>query len=132
MKLNQKTDYALRILLYAATEAPRLVTAKEVAESYNITQANANQIVNVMKHKGYLVVQRGRYGGGFGLAKEPNEIHIGDLVRDMEPDMDLVQCFNLEKNTCPGIGTCKITGLMMEGLEAFITQMNTKTLADML
>ena len=44
MRLNLKTDYALRILLYAAKASPRLVTAKEVAENFNFTHSNSNQI----------------------------------------------------------------------------------------
>lgn len=132
MRLNLKTDYALRILLYAAKASPRLVTAKEVAESFNFTHSNSNQIVNNLKRKGYLFVQRGRYGGGFTLAKDPKEILIGDFIKDVEPDLDLVQCFNVEKNTCPAISACKLKSLMYTGLKAFIDKMNEKTLADIL
>jgi Rrf2 family transcriptional regulator, nitric oxide-sensitive transcriptional repressor len=132
MRLNLKTDYALRIMLYAAKAVPRMITAKEVSEAYNITHSNANQIVNTLKRKGYVSVQRGRYGGGFTIDKSPAQILIGDFIKDIEPDLDLVQCFNIEKNTCPGIGSCKLTGLMYDGLNAFLNKMNEKSLADIL
>ena len=51
MRLNLKTDYALRILLHAAKNKEKLITSTEVAERYNITQANVTQIVNTLKEK---------------------------------------------------------------------------------
>ena len=132
MKLNQKTDYALRILLYAAEAGHKTVTSGEIAEAFNVTPANVTQMVNILKKKGYLNVQRGRYGGGLTLARPAHEILIGDTIKDLEPDMDLVMCFNLEKNTCPAMGACRLAGHLAQGLQAFIDKMNEKSLADLI
>ncbi|MDD7987098.1 Rrf2 family transcriptional regulator [Lentisphaera marina] len=132
MRLNLKTDYALRILLHAARNKDTLTTSTEVAKVYNITQANVTQIVNTLKKKGYLSVKRGRYGGGFTLAAPAEEMRIGNIIKDIEPDLDLVQCFNKEKNTCPIIDSCRLAGLMYSGLNAFLEKMNEQTLADVI
>jgi len=132
MRLNLKTDYALRILLHAAKNKEKLITSTEVAERYNITQANVTQIVNTLKKKGYLNVKRGRYGGGFTLSAPPEEMRIGNIIKDIEPDLDLVQCFSKERNTCPVIDNCKLAGLMYSGLNAFLEKMNEQTLADII
>ncbi|WDE98385.1 Rrf2 family transcriptional regulator [Lentisphaera profundi] len=132
MRLNLKTDYALRILLHAAKNQGSLITSTEVAKVYNITQANSTQIVNTLKKKGYLIVKRGRYGGGFTLAAPPEEMRIGNIIKDIEPDLNLVQCFNKEKNNCPIIDNCKLAGLMYSGLNAFLDKMNEQTLADII
>jgi len=132
MRLNLKTDYALRILLHAAKNKEKLITSTEVSERYNITQANVTQIVNALKKKGYLNVKRGRYGGGFTLSDPPEEMRIGNIIKDVEPDLDLVQCFNTERNTCPVIDSCKLAGLMYSGLNAFLDKMNEQTLADII
>ena len=132
MRLNLKTDYALRILLHAAKNKEKLITSTEVAERYNITQANVTQIVNTLKKKGYLNVKRGRYGGGFTLSAPPEEMRIGNIIKDIEPDLDLVQCFSKERNTCPVIDNCKLAGLMYSGLNAFLDKMNEQTLADII
>jgi Rrf2 family nitric oxide-sensitive transcriptional repressor len=111
MRLNLKTDYALRILLHAAKNKEKLITSTEVSERYNITQANVTQIVNALKKKGYLNVKRGRYGGGFTLSDPPEEMRIGNIIKDIEPDLDLVQCFNNITNPhfLWGIRKCKST-----------------------
>ncbi len=132
MRLNLKTDYALRILLHAAKNKDKLITSTEVAERYNITQANVTQIVNTLKKRGYLNVKRGRYGGGFTLSAPPEEMRIGNIIKDIEPDLDLVQCFSKERNTCPVIDNCKLAGLMYSGLNAFLEKMNEQTLADII
>ena len=132
MRLNLKTDYASRILLHAAKNKDKLITSTEVAERYNITQANVTQIVNTLKKKGYLNVKRGRYGGGFTLSAPPEEMRIGNIIKDIEPDLDLVQCFSKERNTCPVIDNCKLAGLMYSGLNAFLDKMNEQTLADII
>ena len=132
MRLNLKTDYASRILLHAAKNKEKLITSTEVAERYNITQANVTQIVNTLKKKGYLNVKRGRYGGGFTLSAPPEEMRIGNIIKDIEPDLDLVQCFSKERNTCPVIDNCKLAGLMYSGLNAFLDKMNEQTLADII
>ena len=132
MRLNLKTDYALRILIHAAKNENRLITSSEVSENYNITQANVTQIVNILKKKAYVEVKRGRYGGGFTLAKAADHMRIGDIIKDLEPDMNIVQCFNDEKNTCPIVDHCKLVGFMYSGLTAFIEKMNEKTIADIL
>ena len=132
MRLNLKTDYALRILLHAARNKDTLTTSTEVAKVYNITQANVTQIVNTLKKKGYLSVKRGRYGGGFTLAAPAEEMRIGNIIKDIEPDLDLVQCFNKEKNTCPITDSCRLAGLMYSGLNAFLEKMNEQTLADVI
>ena len=132
MRLNLKTDYALRILLHAARRQGEIITSQEVADTYNITPANVTQIVNALKKKNYLAVKRGRYGGGFTLSAPPEEMFIGNIIKDVEPDLDLVQCFSKERNTCPIIDQCKLAGLMYSGLKAFLDKMNEQTLADII
>jgi Rrf2 family nitric oxide-sensitive transcriptional repressor len=78
---------------------------------------------------GYLSTQRGR-NGGFRLAKPADEIIIGDVVRLTEGPLDLVECFNPEKNTCPLIGVCKLSRAMQEATRAFIAVLDDLTLAD--
>ncbi len=78
---------------------------------------------------GYVVTQRGR-NGGFRLGKSAEEIVIGDVVRLTEGPLDLVECFNPAKNTCPLIGVCKLSRALQKATRAFMDVLDDLTLAD--
>ncbi|EDZ40551.1 HTH-type transcriptional regulator NsrR [Rhodobacteraceae bacterium HTCC2083] len=87
------------------------------------------KIVHELGQAGYIVTQRGR-GGGFRLAKPAEEIVVGDVVRLTEGPLNLVECFNLENNTCPLIGICKLSRSLQEATRAFMAVLDDLTLAD--
>ncbi|MCH2174877.1 MAG: Rrf2 family transcriptional regulator [Lentisphaeria bacterium] len=132
MRLTSSTDYAFRIMIFAGRMKNNRVTTQKLSESLGVTQANVNKIVNILKHKGYLDVQRGRYGGGIILNEKTKNIPIGKLIVDLEPDMAFVQCMSHEKNTCPLTRNCTLAGLFGEGLHAFVEAMNQKTLGEVI
>ena len=87
------------------------------------------KIVHELGRAGYLETVRGR-GGGFFLARPPEDIIIGDVVRLTEGPLDIVECFNPKKNTCPLIGICKLSKAMQKATKAFMDVLDDLTLAD--
>ena len=92
MRLTNFSDYALRVLMFAAERGDRLITIEETATLHGISRAHLMKIVNQLTRAGYLKAVRGR-SGGLTLAKRPNKIRLGDVVRVTEPDFVLVECF---------------------------------------
>jgi Rrf2 family nitric oxide-sensitive transcriptional repressor len=92
MRLTTLSDYALRVLMYAAVSGDKLLTIEETARTYQISRAHLMKVVNILVRKGFLRGVRGR-SGGFMLAKAPNAIVVGDVIRATEPDFALVECF---------------------------------------
>src|SRR5689334_14951689 len=84
-RLTTFSDYALRVLMYAAVAGDRLITIEETAKTYNISRAHLMKVVNILTRTGYLKGVRGR-AGGFTLAKSPEAINLGTVVRATEPD----------------------------------------------
>ncbi len=80
---------------------------------------------------GYIRVIPGR-AGGVTLARDPASIRLGDVVRDAEPTLDLVECFDKETNTCPIIHVCGLKAHLSKALDAFIDELNKSTLADLM
>ena len=70
MRLTTFSDYALRVLMYAATAGERLITIEETAKTYDVSRAHLMKVVNILTRTGYLKGVRGR-SGGFTLAKPP-------------------------------------------------------------
>ena len=128
MRLTAFSDYALRVLMYAATAGDRLVTIEETARVYSISRAHLMKVVNILIRAGYLRGVRGR-SGGFTLARPPAQINLGELVRATEPDFALVECF-IAEDRCLVSGCCKLPAVLSEALDSFVATLDRYTLAD--
>ncbi len=65
------------------------------------------------------------------LAREPQDIGLGEVVRSMEPDFFMVECFT-SGNSCRLTGDCKLTGVIDGALRSFMQSLDGHTLADIL
>ena len=130
MRLTNFSDYALRVLMYAATRDGKLITIDETAEIYGISRAHLMKVVNQLTRTGYLKAVRGR-SGGLALAKRPEKIRLGDVLRKTEPDFALVECFT-SGSQCIITQRCRLRGALREALEAFVGTLDRYTLADLM
>lgn len=129
MQLSLHADYACRVLIYlATTDAPRS-SIDEIATAFGISQNHLVKVVHRLGKLGVIETTRGR-GGGICLAHPPSAIKIGDVVRKMEPGFDLVECFDLETNTCPIIKACGLKYWLAKATEAFLATLDDVTLSD--
>ncbi|WP_419836050.1 Rrf2 family transcriptional regulator [Endozoicomonas atrinae] len=129
MKLTKHTDYALRILMYAALQPEgRLLSIQEVTDTYDISRNHVMKIVQKLGHEGYLTTIRGK-GGGFTLGKPPEAINLGELVRCMETTMKVVEC---EQPRCRITSGCELKGVLAEAVSAFMDVLNRYSLADLI
>ena len=131
MQLSLRSDYSLRVLVYLGTHPDRVVTTREVSIAYGISKHHLVRIIQLLAEYRYVHVHAGR-SGGITLAREPQQISLGDVVRDSEPNMRLVECFDRATNTCRIAPCCGLKGMLREALESFITTLNRYTLADVL
>lgn len=130
MRLTTFTDYALRVLMYAGASGERLATIEETARAYDISRAHLMKVVNILTKAGYLKGVRGR-AGGFTLARAPQDINLGAVVRATEPDFALVECF-ASGNQCVVTGCCRLPNVLNEALLAFAATLDRYTLADIM
>ncbi len=129
MKLTSYSNYALRSLQLAALKAPDLVRIDDVAKIHNLSRPHITKVVHELGKAGYLETVRGR-NGGFRLARSSAQIIVGDVVRITEGPLDIVECFNPEKNTCPLMGICILSKKMQEATAAFMAVLDNLTIAD--
>ena len=132
MRLTMYTDYSLRILLYVgAKEQGELSTIREISEAYNISKNHLMKVSHELGKAGFIETVRGR-GGGIRLAVPAEEINIGAVVRRMEDDFHLVECFSAEGNTCPIAPVCGLKGVLAQALKAYLDVLSAYTLSDLL
>lgn len=130
MKLTLYSDYALRLLMYVAVSQGKLATIQEVADAYGISKNHLMKVAFELGRQGYLETVRGR-GGGLRLARAPEKIGVGEVVRAMEEDFTLVECFDPAANRCVISGPCRLRGVLSGALKAYFAVLDDYTLADL-
>lgn len=126
MRLTRYTDYSLRVLIYLAIHADRLCSIAEIAEKYDISHNHLMKVVHGLAQSGFIATTRGPKGG-IKLARQPEKITVGELVRATEDELTLADC-----DTCRIAPACLLTGIFAEGTSAMLSVFDRYTLADIL
>jgi Rrf2 family transcriptional regulator, nitric oxide-sensitive transcriptional repressor len=129
MRLAVRTDYALRVLMYVGLAPGRLATTADIAAAHAISENHLTVVVHRLGALGYLETVRGK-GGGIRLAEAPGAVNLGEVVRHLETDMTLVECFGTGR--CRIERACVLRDVLGEALEAFLAVLDRYTLADLL
>lgn len=130
MILNRFSDYALRVLMFAAVRDHEPFSIEEVAGKYALSKNHVAKVVNRLVHIGHLRARRGPRGGVW-LGRDPKTIRLGALVRLTENDSPLVECFAAKTNRCRLTPSCRLKRVLAEALEAFYKRLDQQTLADL-
>ena len=130
MKLTRFTDYSLRVLIYLGLRDNSRVTIREISDAYGISRNHLMKVVSLLTRMGYLDARRGP-GGGIALSRPPGEINLADVVRDMEDDLNLVECF-CDGGTCVIKPMCKLKSALNQALAAYLGTLERYTLLDLL
>lgn len=142
MRLTTYSDFALRTLMYLAVVPAdgMLANISDIAGSYHISKSHLTKVVHQLGKLGYIESIRGK-GGGIRLAKNPEDINLGALIRQIEPDFELVECFGQsappksdliyqEVIGCVISPECQLKRVFSEALKAFIGVLDQYSLAD--
>ena len=131
VRLTQFSNLALRILMYAGLKGRKPSAVSEMAGAYGASYDHLKKAAAELCHLGTLKAVRGRYGG-FGLVNKPEQINIGQVVRQTERVNALAECFTPESCTCPIASECVFRIALEEALEAFLAVLDRYTLADLI
>lgn len=129
MQLTLHTDYSLRVLVYLAQKPEGLATISEIADFYQISRNHLVKVVHHLASDGFIITTRGKHGG-MRLAREPEAISVGEVVRKMEPNFDIVECFNPENQLCTVTPVCALKNVLQRASEEFLAVLDAYTLAD--
>lgn len=127
MQLTRYTDYSLRVLLYLAVHADRLVTISEISDAYGISRNHLVKVVHELGGLGFVHTQRGK-SGGMKLARPAASINIGDVVRHTEKTLAVVNC---SEPPCPIRPACDLRGVLFQARDAFLSVLDQHSLQDL-
>ncbi len=126
MRLNQASDFALRVLMHLAVQQDP-VTVDEIARQLGLVKSHTMKIVAKLVRAELLQSQRGRTGG-VSLRKHPEQISVGDVVRIIEADFAIVECMRKEGSSCGFLPGCRLRPAMHQAHMAFLAVLDSHSL----
>ncbi|MHB9131281.1 MAG: RrF2 family transcriptional regulator [Armatimonadota bacterium] len=128
MQLTRAGEYAIKSLVYLATQDPtQRVMASEVATEEAIPVNFVRKILESLAKVGLVKSFRGA-GGGFSLARSPEEITMRQVIEAIEGPIALNHC--LAPNPCDQLCACAMSQIWMEAQRAVEDVLGRYSLAD--
>jgi Rrf2 family cysteine metabolism transcriptional repressor len=120
MRITAKGEYAAKAVLHLAMEYPEVVTIQEIARRHHIPLKYLEHILLELKHGGVLESRRG-VRGGYTLARLPEKISVGEVLRVVDGDFSESSCAESEAQrgyVCPESESCGLKMLWEDVQEA--------------
>ena len=133
MRLLASTDFALRVLMLLgrAPTGARMSVETLARELGDLSRNHLHKIIQELTAYGVTATTRGA-GGGVELAAAPETIRLGKLMRHLESDQPVVECFREDGCACTLLSDCRLRGMLSEATGRFYASLNEQTLADCL
>jgi Rrf2 family protein len=134
MRLSKRGEYGLRAMIDLATwdHGSTAVQIKDIAEREQIPPKFLEQILLTLKNAGLLHSKMG-VGGGYYLAKAPDQISLGSIIRILDGPLAPVRCVSqmaYEPCGCPDEETCGLRLVMSDVRNAIADILDRTTLED--
>jgi Rrf2 family protein len=133
--LTQRSRYALRAMLYLATQPPggAPVPMNRIAASTNVPRKFLELILADLREAKFLLSQRGK-AGGYLLARPAHLISLGEIIRVIEGPLALVPCVSRTAyrpcGDCRDEATCAIRHAMARVRDETARILDGTSLAD--
>lgn len=133
MKLNAFGDVCLRTLMLLGARPDRQMTGRDIADAVGTPYNHVSKAILELKRRGALDVTRGRNGGA-RITEAGLALSIGQLLRDLDPQADIVDCTGQDSPTgraCPLLEGCRLRRSLARAREAFYAELDGTTVADL-
>ncbi len=126
MKLSTKSRYGLKAVYILAKSDGDVVPLSVLSKDIGVSSAYIEQIMRLLKARGIIESSRG-VSGGYLLAKPCEEITLGEVIRALEEDLEIVDCIG--KTPCNGM--CETKKVWEKVYDAINDTLDGMTLKDM-
>ncbi|MCP4666313.1 MAG: Rrf2 family transcriptional regulator [Deltaproteobacteria bacterium] len=127
MKLSTRSRYGARLMVDLAEhydEGP--IQMGDIAKRQGISVKYLEQLIIPLKKSNFIQSVRGPKGGHM-LARPPEKINLGEIVKVLEGGIDLADCIE-KPQECSRSGKCVTRGVWEEATKAMYDKLNSITL----
>ncbi|NOY67917.1 MAG: Rrf2 family transcriptional regulator [Deltaproteobacteria bacterium] len=130
MKLSTKSRYGSRLLIDLASHRDQWpVQIGAISKRLQLPVKYLEQIIRILKKHQFVTSFRGAKGG-YILAKEPEEISLGEIVRLFENTSELVECIS-HPELCMLSNDCRVRLAWAAATDAMFRHLDAVTIADL-
>ncbi len=130
MVITRATEYAIRTVVFLAQQPKNdIVLKKDICRTQEVTPAFLTKILQPLIKAGIVSSQRG-VGGGFLLAKDPNEITMLDILQAEEGQLKLNHCL-VDPNACLRDAYCSAHEVWLETQQEMIQVLKRYSVVDL-
>lgn len=130
MVITRATEYAVRTVVFLAQQPKNeIVLKKDICRTQEVTPAFLTKILQPLIKAGIVSSQRG-VGGGFLLARDPNQITLLDILQAEEGQLKLNHCL-VDTNLCHRDAYCSAHEVWYEAQNEMAEVLRRYTVADM-
>lgn len=132
--LTKKGKYGLKALVYLAQiPSGELALVNDIATANNIPKKFLDAILGELRNAGFVNSRKGK-GGGYRLARTPDEINVGQVIRVLDGPLAPISCASRTRyercDDCDEV-TCQVRQVMLEVRQAIADVLDHRTLAEM-
>lgn len=136
MRLSKRGEYGLRAAIHLANAQKHspdaMVQIKDISAQEKIPTKYLEQILLALKNAGLLQSKMG-IGGGYYLAKLPEQINLGQIIRVLDGPLAPIRCVShmaYEPCGCPDEQTCGLRMVIGDVRDAIADILENTSLAD--
>jgi len=131
MKISTRGRYGTRMMLDLAAHHDQGPTPlREIAKRQDLSVKYLEQLIIPLKAAGYIRSVRGARGG-YTLAKKPDKINVGQIIKVLEGGLSLVDCVE-DPKVCEREKNCPTRDIWLRMIERLLEELSSLTLRDVL
>lgn len=133
MRINYKTDYALKVILHLSRNYPdKMEHIKDIAKKQDIPKKFLEQVLLLLKKGGFVMSKKGPNGGYF-LKTSPEKITMGDIIKYVDGSVSPISCIDPGGDeTCDFSSFCVFRPVFLEVEKAILNIIDNKNFKDLL
>ncbi|QDG77640.1 Rrf2 family transcriptional regulator [Labrenzia sp. PHM005] len=129
MRLTERTDIAVRILMHLAILKGQKISIDDLVDNYIGHRSQVIAAVQELRKAGMIASSTGRKGG-IWIQEDPKNISLYEVVQMFETDFNLVKCCKNPKE-CHLSEQCRFKSILLDSLEGFFAPLKQSSIADL-
>lgn len=127
MKLSSKSQYGLKACyVLAQNHGKKSFSASALEKEIGVSAKYLERILRMLSGEGMILAERG-VAGGYRLAESPENITVGDIVRVLEDDLEIVSCVN---SSCAQCASGSVWKRLKDGINGVLDSITLQSLVD--